>query len=144
LTARKDQQKKMTAAMHTDLWDRTKHNTEQVDLDCALRRRIRGGEDVGDRNPDADGLSGEETGVIFRLVNTAAIRRTGEFIFSFFSFSLCSNIFCEQLELDRDCCPRRFSVFTLLVANGSNTGVYVGMVERSEFSECKMMESTRF
>jgi hypothetical protein len=102
--------------MHTDLWeDCHKHKPTQVDLVCVLRRRILAGEDGGDRNPvmDADGLSGEETGVIFRLVH-AAVRRTGELIFSFFSFSLCSNIFCgyKVLELESmHCRPPHCSVF---------------------------------
>jgi hypothetical protein len=77
--------------MHTgDLWeDRHKHDKpKQVDVDllCAdWRRRIRAGEDGGDRkrddDVDADGLSGEEP---FRLVNAEVVRRIGEFIVSLF------------------------------------------------------------
>jgi hypothetical protein len=95
--------------MHTDdlLWDRHKrHEPTQVDIDLVcvvwrlrIRLRIRVGEEGGERNRDVDvdpeGLSGEETGVIFRLVNAEAVRRTGEFIVSpRFCFALFSNIFC--------------------------------------------------
>jgi hypothetical protein len=66
------------AAMYTDLFDRH----PQVDL----RRRIRGGEDGGERN--ISGQSGEGAGVVFRLVNPA-VRRKGEFILS---LSLCGCI----------------------------------------------------
>lgn len=129
LTARKDQHKKMTAAaMHTDdlLRDRHQHDPKQVPLDV-WRCRIRVGDDGGERNRDADvdgGLSGDETGVIFRLVNAEAVRRTGEFIFSLFSCTLCSSIM--------RCC---------LLAKLSNTECNVGTPRCCSllFPECSMM-----
>jgi hypothetical protein len=121
--------------MHTDdlleLDRHQKHEPKQDLVWVVWRRRMRVGEDGGECNPDGavdvDGLSGEETGVFFRLVNAEAVRRTGEFIFSFFSFT---SIFCDyQHNLSPSFTllrPLRCSVCGLLAAKGV-------------FTECTMM-----